>query len=115
MSEQARSGCWTRRDFLKIAGLAGGAAAATPWVTAGAQRLQTIAASLSVSTCVCGQRLVAAEEKFFEEEVVRTPDFVVPGGGAEVGPALAAGQVQFAVGDSNHPLKITEKGKDAVM
>ena len=29
--------------------------------------------------------------------------------------ALAAGQVLFALGDSNHPLKITEKGKDALM
>src|SRR5258705_6770046 len=28
---------------------------------------------------------------------------------------MAAGQVQFALGDSNHPLKITEKGKDALM
>src|SRR6185437_15745714 len=38
-----------------------------------------------------------------------------PGGGAKVVQALAAGQVQFALGDSNHPLKITEKGKDALM
>ena len=28
---------------------------------------------------------------------------------------LAAGQAMFALGDSNHPLKITEKGKDALM
>src|SRR6266481_5316367 len=34
---------------------------------------------------------------------------------AQVLQALAAGQVQFALGDSNHPLKITEKGKDALM
>ena len=45
----------------------------------------------------------------------RRPDFVVPGGGAKVVQALAAGQVLFALGDSNHPLKITEKGKDALM
>src|SRR5947209_673767 len=75
----------------------------------------TITASHSVSTFVYGQHLVAAQKKFFEEEGVRTPDFVVPGGGAKVVQALAAGQVQFALGDSNHPLKITEKGKDALM
>lgn len=58
---------------------------------------------------------MAAQKKLFEEEGVKTPDFVVPGGGAKVVQALAAGQVQFALGDSNHPLKITEKGKDALM
>jgi NitT/TauT family transport system substrate-binding protein len=59
---------------------------------------------------------VAREKKLFEEEGV-TPDrgFIVPGGGAKVVQALAAGQVMFALGDSNHPLKITEKGKDAVI
>ncbi len=55
------------------------------------------------------------QKKLFEEEGVKTPDFVVPGGGAKVVQALAAGQVLFALGDSNHPLKITEKGKDALM
>ena len=29
--------------------------------------------------------------------------------------ALAAGQAMFALGDSNHPLKISEKGKEAVI
>src|SRR5262245_7660290 len=49
------------------------------------------------------------------KKALKTPDFVVPGGGAKVVQALAAGQVLFALGDSNHPLKITEKGKDALM
>jgi hypothetical protein len=40
---------------------------------------------------------------------------VGPGGGAKVVQAPAAGQVQFALGNSNHPLRITEKGKDALM
>ena len=43
------------------------------------------------------------------------PGFIVPGGGAKVVQALAAGQAMFALGDSNHPLKITEKGRDALM
>src|SRR2546426_6221678 len=41
--------------------------------------------------------------------------FIAPGGGAKVAQVLAAGQAMFALGDSNHPLKITEKGKDALM
>src|SRR4029077_835437 len=107
----------TRRDFLKLTGLTGGGTAvAPPWArVARAQGLQPITASHSVSTFGYGQHLVAAQKKFFEEEGVRTPDFVVPGGGAKGVQALAAGQVLFALGDSNHPLKITEKGKDALM
>jgi NitT/TauT family transport system substrate-binding protein len=105
----------SRRDFLKTAGLLGGMAAAG-WPASGrGQGLKTITASHSVSTIVYGQHLVAAQKKFFEEEGLKTPDFIVPGGGAKVVQALAAGQVQFALGDSNHPLKITEKGKDALM
>ena len=116
MAEQPRSASWTRRDFLKSTAVAGGLAvtAARPG-PAWAQGLKTISASHSVSTFVYGQHLVAAQKKLFEEEGVKTPDFVVPGGGAKVVQALAAGQVQFALGDSNHPLKITEKGKDALM
>jgi NitT/TauT family transport system substrate-binding protein len=116
MAEQPQPAPWTRREFLKVtavsAGLAVGAARSGP---VSAQGLKSISASHSVSTFVYGQHLVAAQKKFFEEEGVKTPDFVVPGGGAKVVQALAAGQVQFALGDSNHPLKITEKGKDALM
>src|SRR4026209_523581 len=115
MASEPRTGRWTRREFLAPAGLAGGLAV-VPWARmARSQGLKTITASHSVSTFVYGQHLVAAQKKFFEEEGVKTPDFVVPGGGAKVVQALASGQVQFALGDSNHPLKITEKGKDALM
>jgi NitT/TauT family transport system substrate-binding protein len=107
---------WTRREFLRTAGLAGGATATAGWPRwARAQGLKQITASHSVSTFVYGQHLVAAQKKLFEEEGLRTPDFIVPGGGAKVVQALAAGQAMFALGDSNHPLKITEKGKDALM
>src|SRR5262249_54334102 len=80
-----------------------------------AQAPKPITVSHSVSTFVYGQHLVAKEKKFFEEEGVSVPAFIVPGGGAKVVQALAAGQAMFALGDSNHPLKITEKGKDALM
>src|SRR5258708_9360290 len=106
-----------RRGFLKLVGLTGGGTAvATPWArVARAPGLKAITASHSVSTFVYGQHLVAAQKKFFEEEGVRTPDFVVPGGGAKVVQALAAGQVQFTLGDSNHPLKIAQKSMRAPM
>ena len=116
MRELPTRGRLTRRGFLKAAGLAGGMALVPARRgRADAQELKAITASHSVSTVVYGQHLVAAQKKFFEEEGLRTPDFVVPGGGAKVVQALAAGQVMFALGDSNHPLKITEKGKDALM
>ena len=115
MASESRAGRWTRREFLTTAGLAGGLTVA-PWARmARAQGLKNVTASHSVSTIVYGQHLVAAQKKFFEAEGLMTPDFVVPGGGAKVVQALAAGQVLFALGDSNHPLKITEKGKDALM
>src|SRR5262245_54488487 len=103
---------WTRRRFLTAASLAGIAARA-PRAMAQAPRPVTV--SHSVSTFVFGQHLVAREKKFFEEEGLSVPGFLVPGGGAKVVQVLAAGQAMFALGDSNHPLKITEKGKDALM
>src|SRR3970282_810949 len=116
MASKEFVGHWTRRDFLRTAALAGGAVGGTGLTRwAQAQGLKTITASHSLSTFVYGQHLVAAQKKLFEEEGVKTPDFIVPGGGAKVVQALAAGQVMFALGDSNHPLKITEKGKDALM
>ena len=105
----------TRREFLMGTGLATGAALGARLGRGEAQGLRTITASHSVSTFVYGQHLVAAQKRFFEEEGLKTPDFVVPGGGAKVVQALAAGQVMFALGDSNHPLKITEKGRAAAL
>src|SRR3989442_9246227 len=98
-----------RRRFLTATGAATLAAA---W-RAPAQAAKPITVSHSVSTVVYGQHLVAKEKKFFEEEGVAVAAFIVPGGGAKVVQALAAGQAVFALGDSNHPPKITQKGKDA--
>ena len=103
----------TRREFLSAAG-ALPVAAALPRLGHAAARPITV--SHSVSTFVYGQHLVAREKQFFEEEGVSADQgFIVPGGGARVVQAVTAGQAMFALGDSNHPLKITEKGKDAVM
>src|SRR3990170_8247256 len=83
MPRKLDSAARSRRDFLKTAGLFGGMAAAG-WPAKGhGQGLKTITASHSVSTVVYGQHLVAAQKKFFEEEGLKTPDFIVPGGGAQ--------------------------------
>src|SRR5204862_5020202 len=81
---------------------------------AGAQG-KPITVAHSVSTFVYGQHLVAREKKFFEEEGVRVANFIVPGGGARVVNAVTAGQAMFGLGDSNHPLKATDKGKETTM
>lgn len=102
---------WSRRHFLAAAGATVAVAGAPRVGHAQGGRLITIAHS--VSTFVYGQHLVARERKFFEDEGLSVPSFVVPGGGVKVVQALAAGQAMFALGDSNHPLKITENGKEA--
>src|SRR5437016_3884303 len=105
----------SRRRFLRQ-GLAGAAVASTAWPHAGrAQSGKSITVSHSVSTVVYGQHLVAREKKFFEEEGVSVPGFLVPGGGARVVNAVTAGQAMFGLGDSNHPLKATEKGRETSM
>lgn len=85
MAEQPEPAPWTRRGFLRSAVAAGGLAAGVSRSgSAWAQGLKSISASHSVSTFVYGQHLVAAQKKLFEEEGVKTPDFVAPGGGAKV-------------------------------
>jgi NitT/TauT family transport system substrate-binding protein len=106
----------TRRDVLVAAGFLGTAAALPRALAAQTRTPRPITASHSVSTFVYAQHLVAREKRFFEDEGVTVDKgFIVPGGGAKVVQALAAGQALFALGDSNHPLKISEKGKDAVI
>ena len=102
---------WTRRQFVTAAGTAAVVGRRVPAFAA----VKPITVSHSVSTFVYGQHLVAKEKKLFEEEGAAVPSFIVPGGGAKVAQVLAAGQAMFALGDSNHPLKITEKGKDALI
>ena len=104
---------WNRRRFL---GATASAALAAGWRRpAFAQAAKSITVAHSVSTFVYGQHLVARERKFFEDENVSMPGFIVPGGGARVVNAVTAGQAMFGLGDSNHPLKATEKGRETVM
>ena len=103
---------WTRRHFLSATA---SAAVAAGWVRRGGAQTKAITVSHSVSTFVYGQHLVAREKKFFDDEHVSLAGFIVPGGGARVVNAVTAGQAMFGLGDSNHPLKATEKGRDTVM
>lgn len=105
----------SRRTFLRrglLTALSVGCTSSllTPMLARAQRR---ITAGHGVSTFVYGQHLVAAAKGFFEAEGLSAPEFVVPGDGAKVVQALAAGQVQFAIGDASHPLKITEKGRPA--
>jgi NitT/TauT family transport system substrate-binding protein len=110
-----RTEALSRRRFLALAGAAG--AAALPGRAAGQAPSPTaITAAHSVSTFAYAQHLVAREKKLFEEEgVTLDQGFLVPAGRTHVGQALASGRALFALGDSIHPLKISELGKDAVI
>ena len=102
----------SRRTFLKSTSAAVGVAALPRFAWA---QGKPITVAHSVSTFVYGQHLVAREKKFFEEEGVSAGNFIVPGGGARVVNAVTAGQAMFGLGDSNHPLKATEKGRETTM
>ena len=105
---------WTRRRFLDTVALSA-AAGLGARTRVFAQTRHPVTISHSVSTFVYGQHLVAKEKRLFEEEGLSVPGFIVPGGGARVVNALTAGQALFALGDSNHPLKAIERGRDALM
>src|SRR6267142_1315081 len=106
---------WTRRRFLATTGLTGAGLAVAGRPSRVSAQGKPITVSHSVSTFVYGQHLVAREKKFFEEEGLSLPGFNVPGGGARVINAVTAGQAMFGLGDCNHPLKATEKGRDTVI
>ena len=105
---------WSRRRFLATAASAS-AGLAAGWPRIARAQAKSITVAHSVSTFVYGQHLVAKEKKFFEDEGVSVPGFIVPGGGARVINALTAGQAMFGLGDSNHPLKATENLKGEKM
>ena len=102
----------TRRTFLRtgVAALALTGTRRFAWAQS-----KPITVAHSVSTVVYGQHLVAREKRFFEEEGVGVGNFIVPGSGARVVNAVTAGQAMFGLGDSNHPLKATEKGRETTM
>src|SRR6185436_9211276 len=105
---------WSRRRFLATAASAS-AGLAAGWPRIARAQARSITVAHSVSTFVYGQHLVAKEKKFFEDEGVSVPSFIVPGGGARVINAVTAGQAMFGLGDSFHAPATTEKGRDTAM
>jgi sulfonate transport system substrate-binding protein len=73
-----------------------------------------ITVSHSVNTSVYAPHMVAEAMGFFADEGLGVT-FVVPGGGARVAQLVAGRQVGYALGDSAHPLKISERGKPCEM
>ena len=111
--QKARSMTWTRRRFLRTGALS---VAGLGWrARAGAQALRPVTIAHSVSTFVYGQHLVAKEKNFFEEEGLGVPTFIAPGSGVRTINAVTAGQAMFGLGDSNHPLRASEKGRDTLI
>ncbi|MGH2688335.1 MAG: ABC transporter substrate-binding protein, partial [Actinomycetota bacterium] len=105
---------WTRRRFLETAVLSA-AAGLGGRGRASARTPRPVTISHGASTFLYGQHLVARERKLFEEEGLSVTGFLVPGGGVRVANALTAGQATFALGDANHPLRASERGRDTRM
>lgn len=106
---------WSRREFLQVTGgtaaLLAAGSLAVPGRAAAARKAT---ATHSINTAIYAPHMVAEEKGYFKHEGLEV-EFVVPGGGARVAQVLAAGQAAFAQGDSNHPQKISEKGKPCLM
>lgn len=101
-----------RRDFL----LGGAAASGMTLFAVSAQgaKPQPITASHSVNTTIYAAHMVAQAKGFMAKEGL-TLHVIEARGGSNVRRILAAGQVGYALGDSGHPLQITNRGKPARM
>jgi NitT/TauT family transport system substrate-binding protein len=108
----------SRRELLRYSSAAGLAAVVSAsGVNVHGQKKKEekfLTLSHSVNTTVYAPHMVAQELGFFKELGLNCT-FVVPGGGARVAQVLAGGQAGFGLGDSNHPVKITERGKPCLL
>jgi NitT/TauT family transport system substrate-binding protein len=104
----------TRRQLMQFASAAGaGLVVSASGRTVHGQKKKEekfITLSHSVNTTVYAPHLVALELGFFQD-LGLSCTLLVPGGGARVAQVLAGGQAQFGLGDSSHPILISEKGK----
>jgi NitT/TauT family transport system substrate-binding protein len=99
-----------RRAFLVTTALAPAA-----WPRRLHAETGTVSLAHAGSTFAHGQHLVARQKRFFDDEGLNVGSFLVPGAGAKVAQMVVAGQATFALGDSSHPLRITAKGKHALI
>ena len=107
-----------RRDLLRTGSAAGLALVAYGMGrTVHGQRKPTermVTLSHSVNTTVYAPHLVAQELGLFKNAGI-VASFVIPGGGARVAQAVAGDQALFALGDSSHPVTISERGRPCLM
>jgi NitT/TauT family transport system substrate-binding protein len=97
----------SKRQFL--AGSAAFAGAAVNWSIA-ARGAEPITASHSVNTTIYAAHMVAQAKGFAEAEDLQM-HVIEALGGSNVRKILAAGQVGYALGDSSHPLQLTNRGR----
>ena len=102
----------SKRDFL--VGSTAFAGSMMVWSIAPAQtkkvKPQPITAAHSVNTTIYAPHMVA-QAKGFDKEAGITMHVIEARGGSNVRKILAAGQVGYALGDSSHPLQLTNRGK----
>ena len=99
----------SRRDFL--AGSTAFAGAMTVWaVAAQGAKPQPITASHSVNTTIYAAHMVADAKGLMADQGL-TLHVIEARGGSNVRRILAAGQVGYALGDSSHPLQLTNRGR----
>ena len=99
----------SRRQFLGASAAAAGAT--TFWsISALGEKPQPITASHSVNTTIYAAHMVANAMGFMEGEGL-TMHVIEARGGSNVRRILAAGQVGYALGDSSHPLQLTNRGR----
>lgn len=99
----------TKRQFL--AGTAAFAGSTTLWRVS-ARGQEPITAAHSINTTIYAAHMVAEAKGFAEEEGIQM-HVIEAQGGSNVRKILAAGQVGYALGDSSHPLQLTNRGRPA--
>jgi NitT/TauT family transport system substrate-binding protein len=107
----------TRRDLIRYSSAAGlGLVVSALGLTVHGQKKKEekfLTLSHSVDTTVYAPHMIAQELGYFKQLGLNCT-FVIPGGGARVAQVLAGGQAGFGLGDSNHPIRISERGKPCV-
>ncbi len=100
-----------RREFMLQSGLLLGGMAL--W-SVNARGQEAITAAHSVNTAIYAAHMVALAKGFMEQQGL-SMHLIEAKGGSNVRRILAAGQVGYALGDSGHPLQLTNRGKKSKM
>ena len=101
----------SRRHLLATGAAAAGAT--TFWsISALGAKPRPITAAHSVNTTIYAAHIVANAKGFMKGEGL-TMHVIEARGGSNVRRILAAGQVGYALGDSSHPLQLTNRGRSS--